>query len=69
MKYQIIIEKTNDNLYLAYCQKIMHIRAEGPTLHLALSNLKENMLCYLHDYAPELEVVMADPRNKKEEKQ
>jgi len=57
MKYRIIVEKENEKLYVAYCPVMTDIRASGDTMSLALSNIKTEILCYLHDAEAEFEIV------------
>jgi predicted RNase H-like HicB family nuclease len=68
MKYQIIIEKTNDNQYLAYCPTV-DVSASGTDAHKALAALNQYMLCFLHDCDAQLEVMAQHfPRKMKHEK-
>ena len=57
MKYKIVVEKSNENFYLAYCPIIPDIQVCGATAASALDKLQEELLCYLHDPKAELEIV------------
>ena len=57
MKYKIVVEKENDSLYFAYCPVMPDIRAAGDNVNLALSNIRQELLCYLHDASAEFEII------------
>ncbi len=56
MKYKIIVEKENESFYFAYCPVMPDIRATGDTVNAALSNIRQEILCYLHDASAEFEI-------------
>lgn len=58
MKYQIIVEKTENDLYFAYCPMIANLRAVGADIDSVLCRLQRNFLCYLHDSEAEMDIVM-----------
>lgn len=58
MKYQIIVEKANDNRFLAYCPMVKNLKANGRSVNSAVENLRKNIICYIHDDAIELEIVV-----------
>ena len=58
MKYKIVIEKLEDNNYFAYCPGVHILKGVGPDMSSAMHELKENMLCHLHDPLMEIEIVM-----------
>jgi len=58
MKYQIIVEKANDNRFLAYCPMVKNLRANGISVSAAVENLRNKIICYIHDDAMELEIVV-----------
>lgn len=57
MKYKIVVEKENESLYFAYCPVMPGIRASGDTANQSLSNIQQEILCYLHDTSAEFEIV------------
>ena len=62
MKYKIVVEKENESLYFAYCPVMTNIRASGDTMDLALSNIRQEILCYLHDASAEFEIIFEGRR-------
>jgi predicted RNase H-like HicB family nuclease len=57
MKYQIVVEKEHETLYFAYCPVMPDIRAEGENVNQALTNIRRELLCYLHDAGAEFEIM------------
>jgi predicted RNase H-like HicB family nuclease len=58
MKYKIVVEKLEDNKFFAYCPGVHVLKGLGPDMSSAMHQLKENMICHLHDPLMELEIVM-----------
>lgn len=57
MKYKIIVEKTSEIFYLAYCPVMPRMQCFGVTADEALAKLQGEFLCYLHDPKAELEII------------
>jgi len=62
MKYTAIIEKTNDECYIAYCAQVPGANSQGRTLEEAQNNLKEAISLILKS---EEELAMAQVKDKK----
>jgi len=58
MKYKIIVGKSNENFYFAYCLMIPGIQVCGVTAAVAIDKLQSELLCCLHDPAAEFEIVV-----------
>lgn len=58
MKYQIVVEKMENDLYLAYCPVITSLRAIGADIDSVLCILQRDFMCYLHDPEAEMEIMM-----------
>ena len=65
MKYTIIIEKKNDTAYVATCPIINNIMACGTSVDSALTQLQQELICYLHDPEAELEIVEKKKKTRK----
>jgi predicted RNase H-like HicB family nuclease len=63
MKYQGIVKKSDDGMYVAYCPLIRSCRAEGRSATSALQGVRQALLCYVHDPEVELDVVTLLPGN------
>lgn len=58
MKYQIVVEKINDSMFLAYSPVINNLWACGESLDATLADLRKGFLCFLHDPEAEMDVVV-----------
>lgn len=58
MKYQIIVEKISENMFLAYSPVMNNLRACGESLDATLADMRRGFLCYLHDPNAEMDVVV-----------
>ena len=62
MKYTAIIEKTNDECYIAHCAQVPGANSQGKTSEEAQNNLKEAVSLILES---KKELAMAQTKNKK----
>ena len=61
MKYTAIIEKTNDECYIAHCAQVPGANSQGRTFEEAQNNLREAISLILES---EKELAMAQVKNK-----
>jgi predicted RNase H-like HicB family nuclease len=59
MKYKIIVGKSNEDFYFAYCLQIPGIQVCGATAASAIDKLQAELLCCLHDSGAEFEIVVS----------
>jgi len=69
MKYKIIVGKSNENFYFAYCQLIPGIQVCGVSAAAALDKLQKELLCFLHDPKAEFEIVVDGTAGSRENAQ
>lgn len=58
MKYKIIMEKNLNSGYSAYSPVMGNLKVEGVSIAVVLENLRNKMLCYLHDPQIELDIIL-----------
>ena len=59
MNYKIVVEHEENGYYRAYSPVAAVLSARGESVAVVLENLRNIMLCYLHDPEAELELVLS----------
>lgn len=64
MRYEIIVEKKENQTFTAYCPAVPHTQIYGDTIDAVLGLMRQEFLCYVHDPEAEFVVMLDDQKQK-----